>query len=302
MKHSWAGAARHRRFGFLLTLPVLIWLGVTILYPMFWALYLSFTDVGIIGTTGKFVGLANYRSMLAGDSPFWGSLGRTAFWAVVNGLLQLALGLAAGLLMHHKFRAAGILRRWIILPWIVPVVVVSVNWRWMLDTTYGIVNRLLHGLHLIDKSVAFLTDPNTAFGSLAVINSWRWFPLLGLIIYAALETIPPEYYEAASLDGASAGRIFWHISLPLIKPVLTVMGLLGTVWAMNTFDVIWLTTRGGPGSVSKTLPVLVYEVGFQKLFLARSATISVLAFAVLGIFGAVFIWLNRRDLFGEGGA
>jgi len=288
-------AGRFRRpkadtlLGYLLVAPLLLWLAGTILYPLLSAVRLSFLDVGIIGTGGQFVGLENYSKTLGSDN-FWEAFGRSLVWVVANAALQTLAAFATALILKQRFRGQGLARVWVITSWIVPTVVVVIIWRWILGTSGGIVNYLLVALGITPGPIGFFGTGPSAQASVIFINSWRWFPLMAVILLAGMQGIPEELYEAAAADGASAWQRFRHITLPGLQAVLFVMGLVGVLWSINVFDIIWLLTRGGPSSATTTLPVLIYDTAFFKYKLSRSAAASV----VLGLVLLTFAMLYTR--------
>jgi multiple sugar transport system permease protein len=142
---------------------------------------------------------------------------------------------------------------------------------------------------LIPQPVGFFSSGPGAFAALVFINSWRWFPLTAVILLAGMQSISEEFYEAAAVDGASAWQRFWKITMPSLQPVLFVLGLVGTLWSVNVFDIIWLLTAGGPSSATTTLPVFIYDTAFKQYNLSRAAAASVLMGSVLLIFAALFM-------------
>lgn len=274
--------------GYLFVLPLLLWLAATILYPLIAAVRLSVQDVGVIGTGGEFVGLANYRTILE-SSRFWDATARSLSWVIGNALAQIFLAFMAALVLKQQFPGVKVARTWIILSWIVPTVVVVVIWRWLLNASSGgIVNYLLVSSGLLEDPIGFFSTGNRAFVSVILINSWRWFPFLAVIILAGLQSIPDELYDAAAVDGASTIQQFWNITFPGLQPVLFVLGLVGTLLSFNVFDIIWLMTAGGPSSATMTLPVYIYETAFSQFRLSRAAAMSVIASAFLLTFAVLF--------------
>ncbi|MGH3665871.1 MAG: carbohydrate ABC transporter permease [Egibacteraceae bacterium] len=286
---------RDALFGIVLITPVLIWLGLVVIAPMISAITTSFTSLRVPGAPYEIVGLEQYRGLF-GDARFRSSLLRSVVWIVGNGVLQTATALAVALLLNRPFRGQGFVRSWIVLPWVVPVAVIAILWRWMLDASAGVVNGILLGLGLRDAPVVFLGDPSNAFPSLIGMNSWRFFPFLTLIILAALQTVPEHEYEAARIDGASRWLQFRSITFPHILPVLTVLGLVGTLWAANVFDLVWMVTRGGPVDSTTTAPVFIYDLAFAAFNLAPAAAASMLYLLLLVAFAVGFSFLVRREL------
>jgi len=201
---------------------------------------------------------------------------RSLIWVLGNAVLQTIAAFISALILMQAFRWQSAARIWIILSWIVPTVVVVIIWRWMLGTSGGIVNYLLVTLGITDGPIGFFSTAKTAFSSVVLINSWRWFPLMTVILLAGMKGIPKELYEAAAVDGANAWQRFISITVPTLAPILFVLGLVGTLWSVNVFDIIWLSTGGGPSKATTTLPVYIYEMAFKGYHLSQAAAASVL--------------------------
>lgn len=272
---------------FLLLAPLLLWLLLTIAVPVGYLVYLSFTSTGILGTAAEWSGLRNFARVLTSDR-FWNAAWNTLVWVVGNGLAQVLLAFAVARGLHRASRLTNALQVWIILPWVVPGVAAVIIWRWMLSGI-GIVNYGLDALALADAPVAFFSRPAAAMATTILINSWRWFPLLAVILVAALRNIPTELREAAMVDGASENQVWWFVVLPLLRPVLYVLGLLGTLWSANVFDVIWLLTKGGPAGATTTLPLFIYEEAFTRFRLGSAAAASVITTGFLLGFVLLFL-------------
>jgi multiple sugar transport system permease protein len=264
----------------LMVAPVLVWLAATILYPLGAAVAISLRDIRVIGSDGGFVGLGNYADVL-GMARLWAALGRSLVWVAGNAVLQTLLALGTALLLNQRFRGVRLVRVWVILSWIVPTIVVVIIWRWLLGTSGGVVNYLLVSLGLTDRPVGFFAGPGSAMASLVVINSWRWFPFVAVMLLAGLQRIPADLYEAAAIDGAGPWQRFRRITWPLLQPTMLVLGVVGTLLSFNVFDIIWLTTAGGPSGATQTLPVLIYETAFKSYRLGQAAAMSVLVSVLL---------------------
>ncbi len=277
---------RQGTLGLFLIAPALALLAAVLAWPLLSAIILSFQDVRVVGSAGPYVGWANYAKVLA-DPVFWRAAWLSLVWVAANAALQTVLALAAALILHQKFPGVRIARTWIILSWIVPTVVVVMIWRWLFSTSGGVVNPALIGLGVIDRPVGFFATPWTAFATLVLINSWRWFPFITLMMLAGLTRIPADLIEAARVDGAGPWKRFTRITWPLLAPTLTVLLVIGTLLSFNVFDVIWLMTSGGPAGGTRTLPVLIYETAFRGYRISEAATIAVLASVLLMVF-AIF--------------
>jgi multiple sugar transport system permease protein len=277
---------KNTSLAFVFVAPALLFLLAVLGWPLVQAIIFSFQDIGIIGSEGHFVGLANYASVLEG-ADFWNALGRSVIWVVGNAVVQTALALATALILNQKFPGLRVARIWIILTWIVPTVVVVIIWRWLLSTSGGMINPLLMEAGIIDRPVGFFATRRSAMITLILINSWRWFPFTALMMLAGLTRIPGDLYEAARIDGAGTLQRFAHVTWPLLQPTLVVLAIIGTLLSFNVFDVIWLMTAGGPSEATETLPVLIYETAFKGYRLSEAATISVVTSIILMLFAFI---------------
>ncbi|NLM54133.1 MAG: sugar ABC transporter permease [Firmicutes bacterium] len=293
----WFGAGFHRRdrlLGFLLFLPVLVWISAVVLYPMVVSVLLSFQNARFTAAGASWVGLRNYSRILA-DRNFWTIARNTLTWTVGNYAVQMGAGLAVALLLNQRFKGASVLRTWIIVPWVIPTVAMCIMWIWMLNASVGVINHIFLRIGLLSERMSFLGTPTTAMLTTILLNSWRWFPLITVVLLAAMQSVPEELYEAAEVDGASVPRKFWHITLPWIQPTMKVLSLLVLIWIYNSFIVIWLTTQGGPGNRTMILPVLVYHRAFQIFRLSEGAAISVLMFIILVILALFYLRYVRME-------
>ncbi len=273
--------------------PAIVFLAAMLLWPLAQAVLLSLQSVRSVGTTGEWVGLANYIDVLT-DTDFWDSAWLSLIWVVANAVLQTLLALVAALALNQSFPGVRIARTWIVLAWIVPTVVVVMIWRWLFSTSGGIVNPLLLQSGLTDRAIGFFATPNMAFATLVFINSWRWFPFITLMMLAGLTRIPRDLYEAASIDGAGPWKRFTRITWPLLAPTLGVLLVIGTLLSFNVFDIIWLLTAGGPADATRTLPVLIYETAFKSYRMSEAAAVAVLATVFLMGFALLATrWLAR---------
>ena len=286
--------SRDARLGLYLVLPAVMLVIIVVILPILSGIQISFTSQRVVGSEYETVGLKNYFDLF-GDRNFIASLGRSAVWVLANGLFQTIVALLIALLINQPFKGQNFVRTWIILPWAVPAAVTAILWRWMFDATSGIINTSMMRLSLIEKPLLFLANPEIAGISLTFVNSWRYVPFLTIIFLAALASVPEEEYEAARVDGAGFWLQFKSITFPNILPTLTVLGLVGTLWASNVFDIIWMMTRGGPGVATTTVPVLMYDTAFYGYNISRASAGAIIFLLLLVVFALVFIFLNRRQ-------
>lgn len=272
---------------------MVLWLLAVLIYPMVVAVILSFQNARFSVQGATWVGLNNYVRILTRDPEFWVAATNTLVWTAGNYVVELGLGLLVALLLHQRFRGVEVLRTWIVVPWVIPTVAMTIMWVWMLNASVGVINHLLLSLGVISQRVSFLGQLTTAMPTAVILNSWRWFPLVTVVLLAAMQTVPDEQYEAALVDGASTWARFRHVLIPWIRPTLNVLSLLVMIWVFNSFVVVWLTTQGGPGNATLILPVLVYKRAFSVFRLSEGAAVSVLMFVLL-LFLAAFYMRSQR--------
>jgi len=276
--------------------PIAIYLVVFYAYPLYRNIDLSLRDYTLrsfIDGTAEFVGLDNYVKVVQ-SSTFIPALTNTAVFTFVSIAFQFAIGLALAVFFFRKFPLAATLRALFLVPWLLPLLVSASIWAWMLNSESGIVNAAL-GVVGIDQ-VNWLTSPQWAMVSVLIANIWIGIPFNLVILYSGLQNIPEEIYEAASLDGASGWQRFWRITFPLLRPVSAITLLLGFVYTLKVFDIIWIMTRGGPGDSSATFAIWSYRLGFGSGSpdLSPAAAVSNLLILVAFVFGLVYIRTQRR--------
>lgn len=289
------GAKKKRSFrtgeaiiGLLFILPSLI--GFTLFYaiPAVRGLLISFTNWDLL-TPAKSVGLDNYARLLK-DPTFWNSLKVTVYYVLLNIPLQTLLAMIIAVMMSRLTKSM-IIRAIMILPWLMPGVVVGLLWLWLMDPTIGIINEALRSLGL--GTVPFLTIPKTAMPSIALINIWQWVGYTALLIFAGLQAIPGSVYEAAQIDGASEGQMFWRVTIPLLRPVLVFVLVTSIIGSFQVFDTIAITTKGGPVNATKVLNIYIYEQAFNRFNMGYATAISMVLFLILVIISMVQMRIMR---------
>jgi len=275
--------------GWLLLAPSLILIVGLILYPIGYNLWLSLFDKHAFMPVQKFVGLQHYRYFLS-DPEFWNAFYYGTVYAAVTMVLQLLLGVAAALLLNEAFRGRALLRGVVLFPYVIPTIVAVILWKWLLNDSYGLVNYLLMAVGVVRMPVAWLGKDWIMF-SLIVASVWQFFPFVVVTYLARLQTIPPELYEAATVDGATLWRRFLHVTLPQTRNVLFVIVLLRSIWMFTKFDTVWL--MAGESAVSRyvrTLPVYAYARSFTYLQAGMGAALAVIMFGML--LAATFVYFR----------
>lgn len=272
-----------------MAVPALAFAAAMIVYPFGFAVWLALADVQL-GQDPKFAGLANFRKMFA-DGEFWNGLRLTFFLYIVSLGAQLVLGTWLGLLLARSQWARGIVRPILISPFMLPPVVVGMMAIVILDPSFGIANWLLEKIGL--PPGLWLSDPATVMWTVAGLDTWQWTPFVALIVMGGYLALPTDVYDAAEIDGATSWQRLRYITLPLLAPTLITAAVLRSVDILRFFDVIYLTTQGGPGISSTTLNILAYRRGFEFFELGYASAVMVtLATIVLGTV-LVFARLRR---------
>ena len=280
--------------GWLLLAPSLLLIGGLILYPILYNLWLSLFDKHAFMPGQTFVGLRHYR-YFATDPEFWSSFYYGVVYAALTMALQLVLGVAAALLLNEAFHGRNVLRGVVLFPYLIPTIVAVILWKWLLNDGYGLVNHLLSVFGLIRTPVAWL-GKDYIMCSLVITSVWQFFPFVVVTYLARLQTIAPELYEAARVDGATAWRRFFYITLPQTRNVLFVIILLRSIWMFTKFDTVWL--MAGDSAVSRyvrTLPVYAYARSFTYLQAGMGATLAVLMFGMLLAATGLYFRLFRDE-------
>jgi multiple sugar transport system permease protein len=292
---------RHRRRSRLTALafvtPLLAYLAAFYVYPLYRNLDLSLRDYTVrsfVAGDAPFSGWDNFQKVL--DDPTFGpAMRHTMIFTFVSIAFQYVLGLALAVFFNRHFRLAPTLRALFLIPWLLPLIVSASTWSWMFNSESGVVNYFLHFVGV--DPVGWLTSPDWALTSVIVANIWIGIPFNLVILYSGLQNIPAELYEAASLDGASTWQQFRRITFPLLRPVSAITLLLGLVYTLKVFDLIWIMTKGGPGDASSTLATWSYQLGFGTLLpkFGPGAAVGNILILIALVFGLLYIRVQRRQ-------
>ncbi len=282
------------RTGVLLVLPALLLLGALTLYPVAYGVWISFFNKHSFFPEQDFIGLANYAAIF-GDEQFWRSLELGAIYSLVTIALQLVLGVGAALLLNEAFPGRGLARAISIFPYVIPTVVAVILWKWLLNSQFGLVNYALESAGAIERPISWM-GRDWIMVSLIIVSVWQFFPFVLLAVLARLQTIPPELYDAAKVDGANAFYRFVHITLPQLASVLFVVVLLRSIWMFTKFDTPWLMIQGGGAEpYIRTLPIYTYQRTFAYYEAGRGSAMAVLMFLMLAAAAAVYFHLWERE-------
>ena len=273
--------------------PASLTILILVVYPILYGIYISFFDTNLVNKW-KFVGLRYYFRALT-DVSFLHSLEKNMLFtvAVVAGHFFLGFIFASVLNMNIKWRT--LFRGILILPWLFPDVVIAYLFKWILNTQGGIVNELLMHFNVISEPVGWLSTSATAFPCVIFVSIWKGYPLVMVQILAGIQTISTDMYEAAEIDGASMWQRFRYITIPALKPILTTILILDTVWVFMQFTMIWLMTSGGPGSTTMVSAIEIYKNAFTYFKYGLASAQSVYILVICYLIGVVFRRLLRDD-------
>lgn len=278
-----------RQVGLLFMLPFLVTAAAFMVWPVLEAVRLAFYSYNPLRPDDlRWVGLENFERIL--DDPlFWESFRQALVWTGWSILLQTVFGVGLALLLHLPLPGIAVFRGLLLFPYIVPTVVIALNWRWIFNSEIGIVNHALLSLGVISENIAWLSTPGMAMLSAILLNVWKYTPFVVICVLARLQTIPTELYDAAKVDGAGPLRRFLDITLPMLQEVLVVVIVFRTIWTFNKFEEIYLLTRGGPGTSTFNLAVYAFEEGMANLRLGVAAATGVIMIAMLLVGTIIYV-------------
>ena len=281
---------RLRKRTYLILLgPTLLVLLAMLAFPTLYVLNISFRDFHLTDPTAgnPFVGLENYKTLLSSPE-FFAALWKSVLFTVASVALTFALGMGIALLLNRfDVWGTGLTRTTILVPLIFTPLVIGATYRFMLERDNGIINEMLALVGL--ERISFLANPVWAMISVILVDVWQWTPFAVLVLLAGLESLPIEPFEAARMDGASRWEEFWHITMPLLAPVIAVVLLIRTMDAFREFDKIFIMTNGGPGTATQTLPIFLYRAGFQDFNMGFSAATGVIMLIIVTVVSSFYV-------------
>jgi multiple sugar transport system permease protein len=274
-------------------LPIAIFGLLLLVYPVLYSLALSFRDATVetfVGGDMPFVGLSNYEQILT-SSTFWQALENTVVFTFCSILFQFTIGFLLALFFQNRFPLKNVLIALLLIPWIAPVLTAANTFKGLFNEV-GPINQIAHLLGI--PTVPWLASPGFALAATIVANIWIGFPFNFILLYSGVCNVPPEIYEAARIDGASYWRRVAHITLPILKPVTVAVLMLGTIYTVKVFDLVWIMTGGGPANTSHLLSTYAYQVGFSILNFGQAAAIATVIVALILSLNLFQLLLQRR--------
>ncbi len=282
--------ASYARTGYALLLPAVLVIGLVTLFPIAYSIWISFHHVrlSLQGTQYTWAGLANYV-LIFHSGEFWYSLTFTVLYALSTVLIELVLGMVLALVMNYPIRGRGVAMAVMLIPWSLITVISAEMWAYIYNASYGLLNYFFVGMGLAHHPIVWLGTPNLAIMSMVIADVWKTTPFVALILLAGLQLIPPELYEAATIDGATGWVSFWKITIPLLSGSLLLSVLFRMLQAFGIFDLPFVLTGGGPGHSTTSIAIFAWKVMFRDLHFGPGSGIAVITVLVNLVLALIFI-------------
>ena len=282
----------------LFLIPALAYVLFAFAIPVVYNLLLSFEQTSpatITSLFAPFAGLANYKTTLA-QATTQSTIYRTLLFTALSLLFQFAFGFALALLFNLRFPMRRFARSLVVVPWLLPLFIVGTMFKYLFQLQGGAVNQILLDLHIISQPAGYLVSPTPAFVSLLITNIWLGIPFFTLLLYSALQDVPVELREAALLDGANSWQRLTRVTLPIIRPVIEVVFVLGFVFTVKVFEIVIALTQGGPANSTQLLATWAYNLSFQEFDYGSGAAVNTVILLLALVAAPIYIWLNRASL------
>ena len=268
--------------------PSVILMSIFILIPIFFVYRMAFSKITKAGLIKGFCGLDNFTKVLGG-STFGGVLWNTLLWTALVVCISTLLGFVLALLLNNEFKGRKIARAIMVFPWATTLVIQASAWKFMINMDYGSLNTLLMKLGIIDKAVNWTATPGMYFAWEIACGIFVTIPFVCFTVLSGLQSIDASYYEAATVDGASYWQKLFNITIPLVKPSLTVATVLNIIYVFNSFPIVWTMTKGDPASKTDVLVTYLYKLAFYNGKQGEAAAVSVIGFCILLVCASVYM-------------
>lgn len=278
--------AKDRINAYLFVIPAGLSMFVLLIYPLCYGIFISFFNTNLVNKW-RFTGLMNYVNSLS-DRGFLLSISRSFVFTIFTVSGHFLLGFIYALALNAKIKFRALFRAILLLPWLFPEVVVALLWKWLYNPNYGLFNGILLNIGIINEPILWLSSSAYAFAAVIITCIWKGYPLVMIQVLAGLQIISPDLYEAAMIDGCTKPQLFRHITLPGLKPILTVTLILDTVWWFKHFTITWLLTSGGPGNATMVASIEIYKRAFQFFEWGPAASGATIIFAICVIIGLIY--------------
>lgn len=281
---------------YIFILPIILFMLVFVLFPIVYNITLSLQDVNVYNFKKEhhFAEFENYTNTFK-DPVFYTALRNSLVFTVLSLVFQFGIGFALALFFNRKFPGRNLMRSLMLLAWMLPVVITASVFQWMLNGDYGVINYVLQLLGFINEPHSWLSDNGTSLLSTIIANIWIGIPFNMIILLTGLQGMPEQLYEAARLDGASRLKQFRHITLPLMKPTILILLMLGIINTFKVFDLIFIMTAGGPVNSSNVLPIYAYQLSFLKFEFSQGAAVSMIMFIILIVLAVFYLRMTSKE-------
>ncbi|SHE78185.1 carbohydrate ABC transporter permease [Lactonifactor longoviformis] len=287
---------QYDNIGYLFVLPAFLYMLIFVGYPIVDNIILSFQDVNMKTLTAAhkpFAGLANYIEIFQ-DPVFIKSLSNTLLFTVCCLLFQFLIGFALAIFFNQNFKISKPVRGLLMMPWMIPITVTALIFKFIFGTDVGILNNILQGLGIIKENIDWLTSTNTAMFAIVCANVWIGIPFNMILISTGLTTIPQELYESASIDGAGKIQSFFKITLPLLKPTIESVLILGFIYTFKVFDLVYVMTGGGPVNSTHMLSTYSYKLSFEMFKYSKGSAVANVLFVILLIISMFYLRMTTK--------
>lgn len=266
------------------------------IYPIIYNIFVSFQNLTLMNlqTGAEFVGLDNYVNILQTDK-FGIALKNTLIYTFTCIVFQVVIGYLLAVFLNQDFPFRNFFRSIMLLAWMTPLVITGSLFTWLFDVDYGVFNYILTSLNIVDNPINWLGQKNTALVAVIITNIWIGIPFNMILILAAMQSLPKDVYEAAKVDGAKRIQTFWHITLPLLRPQLLVILVLGIIYTFKVFDLILIMTGGGPVNATTVLPFYGYELAFVNFSFGESGVIATVILIILLLIASIYLYLIKKE-------
>ena len=279
------------RYAWLFLAPMLVVLFLVAAWPLGRTMWFGLTDANLSDLAGaQFIGLANFTYLMS-DPDWWQAVRNTVTFAVISVTLETILGLGIALAINANLPGKGLMRTAVLIPWAIPTIVSAQMWAWMFNDVFGVINHMLMAIGIISQPVAWTANPDTALWAVIMVDVWKTTPFMALLILAGLQMLPSECYEAAEVDGIHPLRVFWKVTLPLLKPALMVAVIFRILDALRVFDVIYVMTGNNKSTMSMSIYARQQLVDFQDVGYGSAA--ATMLFFIIAIFTVAYMTLGR---------
>ena len=284
---------REGAFSWIMLTPGVLFLLAFVAYPFFYGIWLSLQDRPV-AKPGVFIGLGNFVT-LAHDGVFWQVARNTFVYTIATTVLKLLGGLAMALVINQHFRGRSLVRAFLLLPFIVPTILSTVAWMWIFDPTFSVINWVLVHTGMITTGFSWLGNATLSMVSIIIVNTWRGIPFYGITILAGLQTISPELYEAAAIDGATVRQRFLHVTLPIIKPILIIVTMFSVIFTFSDFQIVYALTHGGPANATQVFVTYAFDLGMSGGQLGMGAAAALAMLPALAVMIVALTLYMRRE-------